>query len=336
MIKNFAKVTLKDEIGQIERKEETKKSFILFYPCSTQYKCTPYILQLKPAVYKFECWGSSATMYGSSSSHSTPGLGGYTSGILYLHHPTTFYVYVGGNGFFNAMKDDESHPYLDTEPGGATDIRLNASDKWWDTYSLISRIMVAAGGGAAEWIISTGGNGGGLNGSSSLYESLICEGATQISGSDCDERNAIYRTFKAAKGSFGSAGFIEPLFTDGVNDYGAIGGGGYYGGTSYPYAFAASGGSSFISGHKGCNSVKEQIDPIEHTGHPYHYSGFVFTNTEMIAGNNTMPIPTSPTERNIYSGSGAFRLTLIHYQYHCTYTKSSFRLIPIFLFVLIK
>ena len=321
MINHFAHVSLyKDDLGTIARSEETKKSFVLSYPCSLSYQCTPYVLKLKVGTYKFECWGSSATTW-----KSTPGLGGYTSGILYVHKPTTFYVYVGTQGFFNAMKEN---PNLHTtpRPGGATDIRLNYSDNWWDEITLISRIMVAAGGGGAEWNWSIGGNGGGLQGGESLYYSNKCPGATQTSGSECDDITIFDgSTFSASKGSFGSAGIIQPY----QNDFGPTGGGGYYGGTSYPYSFSASGGSSFISGHIGCDAVKDQTETIEHTGQPNHYSGFIFTNTEMISGNNSMPIPTSLNERQIYSGKGAFRLTLIHYQYHCTYHNTKFRFLPI-------
>ena len=333
MINHFAQVSLyKDGLGKIVRSKETKKSFVLSYPCDDN-KCTPYVLKLKPSVYKFECWGSSSQEWIADQSKSIPGFGGYTSGFLYVHHPTTFYVYVGQQGFFNTMKGKEDSPFIDSLPGGATDVRLNASENWWDTSSLISRIMVAAGAGAAEWGNSIGGHGGGIEGGNSSYRLQPCAGATQISGSKCDPilHNQVLHT--PSTGSFGSAGIIEPVST---NDYGAIGGGGYYGGTSYPYTFAGSGGSSFISGHEGCDAVKEQIDPIEHTGQPNHYSGFVFKNTEMISGNNSMPVPTSLTERRIYKDLGAFRLTLIYYQYHCTCQKATFRLIPFTLLIFSK
>lgn len=46
------------------------------------------------------------------------------------------------------------------------------------------------------------------------------------------------------------------------------------------------GGSSYISGHNGCNAIKESSTAasIVHTGQPNHYSGLVFTNTIMIDG----------------------------------------------------
>ena len=328
MINHFVHVSLyKDGLGTISRSEETKKSFVLSYPCSSNYYCTPYVLKLKEGTYKFECWGSSATTW-----KSTPGLGGYTSGIMYINQETTFYVYIGAQGFFNAMK--ERNASSDPAPGGATDVRLNYSENWWDNSTLISRIMVAAGGGAAEWDVAIGGNGGGLNGTPGQYYSTPCLGATQTSGSECGQRSrddVVY--YSPSKGSFGSAGVIDPVLK---NDYGAIGGGGYYGGTSYPYSFSGSGGSSFISGHQGCDAVKEQTENIEHTGQPNHYSGFVFTNTVMISGNSTMPLPTSSSERSIHYGLGAFRLTLVHYQYHSTYRNQIFRFIPFVLIGILK
>ena len=146
MIKNFVKISLKDSSkGQIQETIQTRKSIVLNYPCSDSHECTPYFLDVSKGVYKFESWGSIGGQWGTSK----PGLGGYTSGKLFVPKPTTFYVYIGNVGYFNAVKDmkkDASGEY----PGGATDVRLTYSDNWWDNYSLISRIMVSAGGGRAE------------------------------------------------------------------------------------------------------------------------------------------------------------------------------------------
>ena len=173
---------------------------------------------------------------------------------------------------------------------------------------------------------SIGGNGGGLNGGESIsstrddYPSLDerhCPGATQTSGTECSPlpfqlwENTY---FTPAKGEFGSAGipvpYYDPYYGD---DYGGFGGGGYYGGTSYPFAFAGSGGSSYISGHEGCNSIdsKSTQDNIIHTSNPVHYSGIVFSKTQMISGNKTMPLPSSPNSNGIHEGTGAFRITFI-------------------------
>ena len=100
-----------------------------------------------------------------------------------------------------------------------------------------------------------------------------------------------------------------------VNDGGG-GGGGYYGGTtilkesSGNSSDAGSGGSGFISGHAGCNAINQNSTStkITHTGQPNHYSGYVFTNTVMKAGNESMPSPTGGTETG-HSGNGYCKIT---------------------------
>ena len=160
--------------------------------------------------------------------------------------------------------------------------------------------MVAAGGGGAEWAYSVGGNGGELTGGSSIstkdpiatdvYDEK-CTGATQTSGTKCPKYDVYDKTCESRTGSFGSAEVRDPS----NYDSGGCGGGGYYGGSSYHFAFAGSGGSSFISGHEGCNALNKSIE-IQHSNTPFHYSGFVFTDTKMIAGNKTMPLPFSSKE----------------------------------------
>ena len=340
MLNNFVKVSLKDSsLGSINKSQETRRSFVLSYPCSNSHSCTPYVLEIAKGLYKFECWGSRGGQWTNVERHliSTPGLGAYTSGILYVPKPTTFYVYIGNIGMFNAAKTTKTsfNSLSQALPGGATDIRLNYSIDWWDYYSLISRIMVAAGGGGAEWWKSIGGNGGGLEGGESIsaksdfFAEIFderCQGGKQTTGSDCkslDGRSAF-------KGTFGSAGIYEASITEnGDEDYGGFGGGGYYGGTSYQFAYAGSGGSSYISGNEGCKAVLEHTETIDHTNTSYHYSGLVFTNTEMKRGNETMPLPTSLSSPGIHQDKGAFRLTLLLYHFNCTYKRSIYySLIP--------
>ena len=318
MIKNFVKTSLKNSSkGKVNETIQTHKSLVLNYPCSKSDDCTPYVLELSKAVYKFECWGSKG---GTWDRVSTAGLGGYTSGILYVPKPTTFFVYIGNIGIFNAAPITGLDALSQGLPGGATDVRLNYSENWYDNYSLISRIMVAAGGGSSEWSQSIGGNGGTLNGGTSSFDSTyICQGGTQTSGSKCSPIPSIYGQMYPTSGTFGIAGVVIPISSDSfVLDYGGFGGGGYYGGTSYPYAYAGSGGSSFISGHRGCKAVKNQSFLIEHTEDSLHYSGLVFMNTTMIPGNETMPLPTSTSSKGTWDDVGAFRITLLQFQYACT------------------
>ena len=88
------------------------------------------------------------------------------------------------------------------------------------------------------------------------------------------------------------------------------GGGGYYGG--YAYHCAASGGSSFISGYPGCNAISASSTStnIIPTGSPNHYSGYIFINSSMIAGDSSMPSPSGSTEVG-HLGAGYARITFI-------------------------
>ena len=342
MIDSFVHVSLKNPTSDasIKRTAITKKSFTLNYPCTNTSKCVPYVLELSPGAYKFECWGSKGGGW-SGNLKSKPGLGAYTAGTIFLSKSSTFYVYIGTTGLFNAANIEETQSAYGV-PGAATDVRLNYSDDWFDTRSLLSRIMVAAGGGGAEWAGSIGGNGGDIEGGESI-SSLTdvsteaheekCPGANQTSGSVCPsyELETTHKTYYSTPGTFGISG-IPDISNSG--SYGGFGGSGYYGGTSYDYVYAGSGGSSFVSGHKQCNAVKDVIETIEHSGDSVHYSGYVFNDPLMIPGNTTMPDPKVPTHEEKYNGTGAFRITLIHYQYHCTYTKSFFRhSIYLFLFI---
>jgi hypothetical protein len=94
------------------------------------------------------------------------------------------------------------------------------------------------------------------------------------------------------------------------------GGGGYYGGghgthpgSSWP---GGGGGSSFISGYSGCNAIaaSSTASNIVHTGQPNHYSGYVFTDMQMLDGNTAMPSPTDGTETG-HTGNGYAKITYI-------------------------
>ena len=336
LIKNFVHYTLEDGSSPTNAPVEKSRSLVLRFPCKNTSICFPYELTVYPGVYQIECWGSIGQKW---NSYTYPGLGAYTKGTLFTNKRIKFFIYVGAKGFFNAVRDTY-YAYSGYSGGGATDVRLVKGDNWFNMNSLISRIMVAAGGAGAEWTNAYGGNGGTLEGGAGIsstdskgtsqYEEK-CKGATQTNGTECPSRLSGKMTWNSFTGEFGSAGFVEKSNID----YGGFGGGGYYGGTSYAASFAGSGGSSFISGHQGCDSVKDSI-PVEHTGHPFHYSGITFTDTEMIAGNETMPLPTGG--KGIYDDSrgGAFRITLLMYQNlscRCS-SKQRFSLLSLALLVL--
>ena len=317
---------LDEDLGSPKVIEKTS-SITLKYPCNNVFNCTPYKLVLKPSIYRFECWGSIGSQWETSSK---PGKGAYTRGTIFISKKTEMYAYIGALGYFNSMKGAKQ-AIKGLPGGGSTDVRLEKSENWWDLQSLKTRIMVAAGGGGAEWSASIGGNGGELIGNSSISAksnpgtecySKVCEGATQTSGKDCDSYQYGDFFYESRTGSFGSAGVLD----SDQSDWGGSGGGGYYGGTSYHFAFAGSGGSSFISGHEGCNALNKS-EGIEHSNTPFHYSGFVFTETKMIAGNQTMPLPFS-SGKGIWESKegGAFRITLVSLNAISCYRKKQISL----------
>ncbi|MCM1031433.1 MAG: glycine-rich protein, partial [Oscillibacter sp.] len=251
---------------------------------------------LPPGKYKMEAWGAKG---GNASSWKggtkSGGYGGYASGEIRLTKSQMFYLYVGNAGVPNGGKtyngggggrssggDDPSGG----AGGGAADIRLEGGV--WNTFiSLKSRIIVAAGGAGADGYTygSNGGAGGGLvgyNGNFCRYDGnttfYVATGGTQIKG-----------------GTYGSS---SPNVVNGVlgiggnprSKYGSGGGGGYYGGGGAAEAWhvvgSGAGGSSFISGHSGCDAISatSTSSSIIHTGQAVHYSGFYFSNTVMIDG----------------------------------------------------
>ena len=266
--------------------------------------------------YKVELWGASGASY-DETYHG--GNGGYTEGLIKLNKDTSLYVYVGAtnickegtegptdisfNGGGSADNGDNWPNRYFCGGGGATDIRIENAN--WDNFdSLKSRIMAAAGGGGASFFDSTynfaiGGSAGGLisyvgkTGSATL---AVLNPSTQTFGS-----------------SFGIGG---SHVTNG-------GGGGYYGGASASWTGGA-GGSSFISGHNGCDAIKEESTDgnIIHTGQSIHYSNLYFTDTVMIDGNGYkwttekgeytgMPSHSNNSTITGNTGNGYARITLV-------------------------
>ena len=169
---------------------------------------------------------------------------------------------------------------------------------------LFTGVMVAGGGGGGAYHSRVGGYGGGLSGGKPNKESTnlpdyvySAEPATQTSG------------YKFGSGQNGIDGVK-------INVCAAGSGSGYYGGYSNTKSdvdsgeWPAAGGSGFISGHTGCNAISSSStsSKIVHTGQPNHYSGKIFTNTVMMAGNESMPSPTGGTETG-HSGNGYAKIT---------------------------
>ena len=297
--------------------------------------CQTFAPTLTSVKYKMECWGAR----GASGSGTYYGKGAYTSGVININTTENYYVYVGqegtatvasdsprwnGGGAYGGVKSG------DGSGGGATDIRLKAcssNSTWYEYPSLCSRIMVAGGGGSSDDVCSAstyshaGGvtvdcyaHAGGLVGYH-CYQSSSYTDTGQTQGGIADNMTTY-------KGIFGSAN--QTAYSD-ISG----GGGGYYGGGGSDRGTC--GGSSFISGHSGCNAITKEVtaeSSITHSGQANHYSGKKFTSTKMIdgAGYNwttkitgyvQMPNPGSATgtyaQKAGHDGNGYARITCLPY-----------------------
>jgi hypothetical protein len=241
-------------------------------------------MALPRGIYLLECWGAQGGIMESGWT-GIGGYGGYTKGKLNLETWRMFSVYVGGLGQgYNSGRSTHFGGWNGgadcyggaSGGGGATDIRVTGG-AWSDASSLRSRIMVAGGGGGSN-DNQNGGSGGGLTGGTGA-----CSGGSAAAGGTQTGGGSGW-----IAGSFGAGGGSPNNYNDG-----GAGGGGYYGGgKSNGNACAGAGGSSFISGFAGCNAVNASGG---HTGQPNHFSGLIFTEASMSAGQRT--------------GSGMVRIT---------------------------
>ena len=271
-------------------------------------KDEPYSVYLPKGQYLFQCWGAS----GSGNCEGSPGKGGYVSGIISLNKGRTFYVYVGKKGTitknpqFNYANDNVLYHH----GGAATDIRLEKGNEWYNFDSLASRIIVAGGGGGFERI--NGGNAGGLIGETgtSNGDYRAAQGATQTGGGS----NASHYIYgQGTSGKFGIAGNGNCNNYDGSGcDAGPGGGSGYYGGGGTPYAGSGGGGSSYISGYEGCDSISKESteDNIIHTGSSIHFSELFFYDPVLKGGNETFISPKGVRKAG-NEGDGFARISII-------------------------
>ena len=310
-----------------------------------------YQVFIAPATgkYKLETWGASGgNTYDFAedtlSDHAFGGRGGYSSGVIELKKDEVLYIYVGGQGTgtaqigigqggYNGGGDGQlrvGNCYRQVSGGGgATDIRL-VSGNWNSTPSLASRIMVAGGGGGTHqnycsetnYSIIDGGSGGDLTGGAGVirstggFTSITPTGGTQTTGgmsaggtSQNDWRDSTSYT-TAYIGLFGQGSTLLNPSTEIISSGG--GGGGYYGGATGVWK-SGGGGSSFISGHPGAVAITGEEDLTPKTGSDsnVHYSGKVFTDTVMKAGNELMPSPDGVTTEVGNVGNGHAAITLI-------------------------
>ena len=272
--------------------------------------------------YKMECWGAQ----GGGNSSYPGGKGSYTKGTITIEANKAFYIVVGQNGTNEGIifNNGSKKILLGTSEwtwsgGGSTDIRLTIPTEKWDNFdSRKSRIMVAASGGGSisYWLPQNGKPGGTLNGfagttkTEGIMDGEAATFGTQIkgghNGTGCHARNFP---------NYIGFGYIPVGTISTMNGAGN----GYYAGGQGNHGEGTVGvgatGSCFISGHPGCNAIKESSteNAIVHTGQPNHYSGLVFTDTEMIDGQSPMPSPKGGTETG-HLGDGACIVTQLSFK----------------------
>ena len=264
------------------------------YKLNCNQSCQPYEMNLKKGSYYFEAWGAAG-----GGTESEAGHGGYTAGNISFDSDKKIYVVVGcrgenatnsgynkltikkggcGGGGNGGKGSAKFRGYAaGSGGGGATSVYLIKGDT-------SSRIMVSAGGGGGyEWC--SGGHAGGLNGGNSVGKVYTAYGATQTRGN----RNGI-----------GDNGYSKDDVQNGGGEGNCGCGGGYYGGKTSKHEglesdVGGSGGSSYISVHDGCTS---------------HRSGYQFSNTKMLAGNQELPLPSGNYAIGNY-GDGYFRISCV-------------------------
>lgn len=305
----------------------TQKNKIKVKPFScdfsdVSYETHPYeqiYVVPRTGIYKISLWGSGGGISANyTGDRRKTGQGAYVSGEIKLNKGNVLFLHVGSKGESGKKISDEQlytafgdasiggiggyngggNGFDDPEGqaagggGGATDIRLISGN--WDNFeSLKSRIMVAAGGGGMSRYYKyagsphenagIAGSGGTLTGNAAVAASKIendyGRGATQTTG---------YLFGK------GQNGMICMTTLNGIGG----GGSGYFGAKSgdcptidWVPPTGAGGGSSYVSGCKGCNSIFSESteDNLKFTGDATHYSGLRFSNIEMKSGNEKMP-----------------------------------------------
>ena len=277
-----------------------------------------------------ECWGAQGG--DPKTGKNTPGKGGYTKGTISLLKGQTLYIFVGGEGSVsNKTQGTNVGGYngggysggsggpsmiVSTGGGGSTDIRVsvNSSKACLNLSSLRTRIMVAAGGGGSGTYTAYliyGGYGGGLiggNGNSTSDDYGVSANAN-TGGGQTSTGSCARRPQSDYPNDYGAFGYANQTVVPTNDGYGGGGGGGWYGGVK-GHGRGGSGGSSFISGHTGCNAINPSTGAHlgASTTMTINNVNYRFTNTVMKAGNESMPSPTGGTETG-HSGNGYCKIT---------------------------
>ena len=208
--------------------------------------CTQKVEEFKTPVageYKLECWGAQG-----QGASGYAGSGGYAVGSINSSRLYSIYICVGGysNCYNNQVLNLTGFP-IGCIGGGATSITTTNRGQLKNFKSYKGEVLLVAGGGGA-WDASsfTAGAGGGLTGVSGTASDSYGTGGSQTKGGTTILKlpNNVAHNYQA---DFGYGGNCS-VPVNGGEDFGAQGGGGWYGGGGSQGAGVAGGGSSYIGG----------------------------------------------------------------------------------------
>ena len=316
--------------------EINKNVKIYQYPCTDESECYPYELEFIPGIYQIELWGAQGgdARYLNEDNFrpNSGGKGAYVKGTIEFQQKTKLYLYIGGKGEDQKYTDstqskggyngggkggvethDETYPESGAGGGGSTDLRLLKGES---EESLKSRIIVAGagGGGCSTNSFSPrgglyqfspyGGSGGGLIG-----ENITSYG---FGG------NQTHGIFGKGGDGFGNGDDVEVKTKEKIGSGSGGCGSGYYGGYIIPptnninFEFGGSGGSSFISGHKGCIAIQNvESKKLDQKDLSIHYSNLYFNDTVMKTKfDEDFVDPYGKLEQG-HSGNGCAKITRI-------------------------
>tara|TARA_B100001250_G_scaffold309730_1_gene271666 strand:+ start:98 stop:3433 length:3336 start_codon:yes stop_codon:yes gene_type:complete len=241
-----------------------------------------------------QAWGAQGCAGHFSGGGFPGGKGGYATGSFSVSAGDELYVFVGQQP--TATDDNRQGG----GGGGATDVRYENGDGVWNhSAGLYSRIIVAGGGSGTHgghYSSGTIGTGGGTEATVSYYNNLPSSTAASqfTGGTDNGNSNGFYSQYEQ-NGAFGYAGYAIDTPNSFGDAYGGWngggkgnkwvvggGGGGWYGGaTVWPQGGGGSGYVLTSSSHK-----PDGYDPS---------SSYYLSNTDLIAGNASMPNPDGGT-----------------------------------------
>ncbi|EAY10395.1 hypothetical protein TVAG_109790 [Trichomonas vaginalis G3] len=164
---------------------------------------------------------------------------------------------------------------------------------------------------------------------------MFSTGGNQTAGGRASVNNR-FNWDKIASGIDGDFGYVPVGNVD--EDYGGLGGNGYWSGASQRNAGSGGGGSSFVSGHPGCIALEnEDSNAPSLTNSSIHYSKYRFYSTNIISGNSSMPLYFSRTSNGIGNQNiGNIRITILSFDriVSCVNNIYNYRFVLSLLFLL--